>query len=245
MESPRLWESVRPPMMPPWWWKRESRFWWVHTSDFMTPNVSNQNKCSFFFFFFHCSGFSPPVYQAIVLVFFLFWFLLCNRFRFWGGGGSLQAKVQIVQEDKLHGCPCCCNNIFLSPQLSLLTSFVLVSKERRPLTSFPFFFSLLSAGLAIRRWSSSLQSDRGWLAEPAEAEVQGGARLLHCCALCSRAGEVSSHWHKDSSCYILRMIVKCGSCFCLYSDTEAVGAKTVIWWSLFSYCFYIVHKLLF
>lgn len=196
-----------------------------------------------FFFFFSLLWVFPPSIPGYCFVLFLFWFLLCNRFRFWGG--SLQAKVQIVQEDKLHGCPCCCNNIFLSPQLSLLTSFVLVSKERRPLTSFPFFFSLLSAGLAIRRWSSSLQSDRGWLAEPAEAEVQGGARLLHCCALCSRAGEVSSHWHKDSSCYILRMIVKCGSCFCLYSDTEAVGAKTVIWWSLFSYCFYIVHKLLF
>lgn len=196
-----------------------------------------------FFFFFSLLWVFPPSIPGYCFVLFLFWFLLCNRFRF--GGGSLQAKVQIVQEDKLHGCPCCCNNIFLSPQLSLLTSFVLVSKERRPLTSFPFFFSLLSAGLAIRRWSSSLQSDRGWLAEPAEAEVQGGARLLHCCALCSRAGEVSSHWHKDSSCYILRMIVKCGSCFCLYSDTEAVGAKTVIWWSLFSYCFYIVHKLLF
>lgn len=196
-----------------------------------------------FCFFFSLLWVFPPSIPGYCFVLFLFWFLLCNRFRF--GGGSLQAKVQIVQEDKLHGCPCCCNNIFLSPQLSLLTSFVLVSKERRPLTSFPFFFSLLSAGLAIRRWSSSLQSDRGWLAEPAEAEVQGGARLLHCCALCSRAGEVSSHWHKDSSCYILRMIVKCGSCFCLYSDTEAVGAKTVIWWSLFSYCFYIVHKLLF
>lgn len=238
MESPRLWEFVRPPMMPPWWWKRESRFWWVHTSDFiMTPNVSNQNKCSFFFSLLWVFPPSIPGY-CFVLFFYSGFYCVTDL-------GSLQAKVQIVQEDKLHGCPCCCNNIFLSPQLSLLTSFVLVSKERRPLTSFPFFFSLLSAGLAIRRWSSSLQSDRGWLAEPAEAEVQGGARLLHCCALCSRAGEVSSHWHKDSSCYILRMIVKCGPCFCLYSDTEAVGAKTVIWWSLFSYCFYIVHKLLF
>lgn len=86
MESPRLWESVRPPMMPPWWWKRESRFWWVHTSDFiMTPNVSNQNKCSFFFFFFIALGF-PPQYTRLLFCFFLlFWFLLCNRFRFGGG----------------------------------------------------------------------------------------------------------------------------------------------------------------
>lgn len=87
MESPRLWEFVRPPMMPPWWWKRESRFWWVHTSDFiMTPNVSNQNKCSFFFSLLWV--FPPSIPGYCFVLFFLFWFLLCNRFRFPPSEGS-------------------------------------------------------------------------------------------------------------------------------------------------------------
>lgn len=50
-------------------------------------------------------------------------------------------------------------------------------------------------GLAVRRRSSSLQPDRGRLAEPAEAEVQGGAGLLHRRALRGGAGQVSATLH--------------------------------------------------
>lgn len=49
-----------------------------------------------------------------------------------------------------------------------------------------------SPGLAVWWWSSSLQPDRGWLAEPAEAEVQGGAWLLRRCPLCGRTGKVGT-----------------------------------------------------
>lgn len=69
------------------------------------------------------------------------------------------------------------------------TSFVLVSEKLGRWRHFPLSPSS-RPGLAVRRRSPALQPDRGWLAEPAEAEVQGGARLLRRCPLCGRAGEV-------------------------------------------------------
>lgn len=115
--------------------------------------------------------------------------LLCSRFKEWRHWHCKKS---------LSHCPSTYNNIFVPLQLvtALTLSFVLVSKKLGQWHHFPLSPSP-SPGLAVRRWSSTLQPDRGWLAEPAETEVQGGARLLRGCPLCGRAGEVSTHCHGD------------------------------------------------